>query len=152
MTMKGKWSWRLLWLKEIDPPPVCGIYFVQNANGYIKIGQSGNIARRMEQYQTHSPMLTWLVGYIKTDDWKDTEESLHEYFKECKVGGEWFAPVDALLDYLRNFDNGKGMPLEEMEDYGCFAEEQEKRYQSIQPDSFRKFLESGAQDRAGCQT
>src|SRR5512139_2119629 len=40
-----------------------GIYFMQSGEGYIKIGKSGNIFKRIGGYRTHHPM-TRLVGII----------------------------------------------------------------------------------------
>lgn len=125
-----KFSWRKLWRPEIDPPNVSGIYFIQNANGFIKIGQSTNISKRVQQYQTHSSSLVWLAGYIETRDLDGTEQEIHTYFDDYRIGGEWFAPCRGLLDYLSHFVNGKGLAYEDMDkdEIGLLSEQQKKAY------------------------
>lgn len=138
----NKWSWRRIWLGEIEPPSIRGVYFIQNANGYIKIGHSTNIRNRIVQYQTHSPMLIWLVGYIETYEDIDTEYFLKEYFSDYNIGGEWFAPVKTVLNYLRNFDKGKGISLDQIDDPAELLKEQEKYYLSTTIDYFPGLINS----------
>jgi hypothetical protein len=108
--------WKFMPLRDYDPPGECGVYFIQCTSGYIKIGMTSDIKARFIHYQTHNPMGCRLVGYIVTIMPKETEEYLHYYFDPYRVGGEWFAPCVGLVHYITNFIDGRGNPLEEIDE------------------------------------
>lgn len=74
------------------------IYFIQQGDddGPIKIGYtSGNPERRMADLQTGSPQTLHLIAAgpgTRTD-----EQRLHARLHPYRIGGEWFAPSDALV-------------------------------------------------------
>jgi hypothetical protein len=93
-----------------------GVYFIQSAEGYIKIGKSNDVIRRLGSYRTHHPM-TRLVGMIAcAQQHLDFNENLlHKLWEPFIVSLEWFAPVRPLVEYIRCFGNdGLGHPLELM--------------------------------------
>lgn len=95
-----------------------GIYFIQSAEGYIKIGKSNDMFRRLGNYRTHHPMMR-LVGVITpAPAYIDYNENLlHRLWEPFIVSLEWFAPVRPLVEYIRLFDDfGDGHPLELISD------------------------------------
>lgn len=91
-----------------------GIYFLQSIEGYIKIGQSKEVFKRMSAYKTHVTSIR-LVGFICTSvKFLDYNENLlHRLWEPFIVSGEWFAPVRPLVKYIKCFGpDGHGMPME----------------------------------------
>jgi hypothetical protein len=91
-----------------------GIYFLQDRDGYIKIGQSNNIPKRITQYKTHNAVMR-LVGVISCAPGvyqTYNENLLHRLWSEFVVTGEWFSPVRPLIRYISAFEDGYGCPLE----------------------------------------
>jgi hypothetical protein len=64
---------------------------------FVKLGFSGNVARRLCQLQTGCPLKIQLEFTWKTPDFFAMESWLHTYFSDYHIRGEWFtlpAPVD----------------------------------------------------------
>ena len=69
-----------------------GVYviWIQNTNKY-KIGISTNIQQRLKDFKTGNPENIKLVFFVESvKHYKSFEKHLHEVFKECRIGGEWF--------------------------------------------------------------
>ncbi|WAH36973.1 GIY-YIG nuclease family protein [Alicyclobacillus dauci] len=65
------------------------IYFIQQAEtGYIKIGYTKNIERRLKQLQADSP--SELVVLATFDATQSHELRIHKNFGHCRVNGEWY--------------------------------------------------------------
>jgi len=90
-----------------------GIYYLQSPEGYIKIGQSKNVFKRIGKYKTHNPAIR-IVGFICTgpDLLTYNENLLHRLWEPFILSLEWFAPVRPLIKYISSFQNGYGMPME----------------------------------------
>jgi hypothetical protein len=70
------------------------IYFAEMGD-WIKIGYTaGKPARRIAQLQTGQPQRIKLLGTIPGD--MDAESSLHQEFRDYRVGGEWFEKSERL--------------------------------------------------------
>jgi hypothetical protein len=78
------------------------IYFIQvGESGPIKIGHTlswSGVRRRLVELQTGNHERLRLLGSI--DGFRKREEELHEEFKEHRLVGEWFEPVDEILALL----------------------------------------------------
>lgn len=67
------------------------IYFVQEtATGYVKIGCSTNVRRRMRSIQTHTTSVIELLSVLPVTDMQVGEAWFHRYFRARIVLGEWF--------------------------------------------------------------
>jgi len=86
------------------------VYFLANSDGYIKIGYTKNIKRRIQNLETGSSSKLYLCGYIKSGTYK-LEQELHKKF-HCKQG-EWFY-TDGLIDYI-NRHNDMSVDLEKID-------------------------------------
>lgn len=77
------------------------IYFVshQNAQGFIKIGRTTDLTRRMSRIATYAPSGLKLHA-VMPELGLFTEQTLHEYFKYQCVRGEWFKLEGKLLELL----------------------------------------------------
>lgn len=71
--------------------PVKDLYFIEAANGYIKIGLSVNPTRRLRTLQSNSPIALRLLGVIAGSTVFE-ERRIHDLFASQRQHGEWFAP------------------------------------------------------------
>lgn len=74
------------------------IYFLQNAEGYIKIGFSRDLKSRLVTLQVGSASAQHLLGTLTGSDRMDTE--LKHRFRRLRVRGEWHRPEKPLLDFI----------------------------------------------------
>jgi hypothetical protein len=63
-------------------------YLIQDCNGLIKIGQSKNVKKRIQQLQTAHGKKLKLLAYCLAD--KYLEKRLHRMFFFHRKQGEWF--------------------------------------------------------------
>ena len=101
-------GWRLLNFGlfqglESQPAPQVTVeantYFIQSscADGLIKIGRSTDVQSRMAALATGSAAPLRLLAVIH----RDVESTLHRKFAHLRRHGEWFAPHQDLLDFIR---------------------------------------------------
>jgi hypothetical protein len=69
----------------------------KHLNGPIKIGWTKNLLVRLRAFSTMFPMPLRLLGVIPGD----VEDWWHERFAAFRLGGEWFAPMPELLEFIR---------------------------------------------------
>jgi hypothetical protein len=74
------------------------IYFVQSADGLIKIGTTSNLERRLSTMRVDSPSELKLLGTLAGG--RKIEAALHSRFAEDRKRGEWFAPSSSLLGFI----------------------------------------------------
>lgn len=61
------------------------------SDGYaVKIGKTQHLKERISSIQNCNPRPITLLQVIETDDMDAYEHSLHSFFKERKMHGEWF--------------------------------------------------------------
>ena len=92
-----------------------GVYFMQGAEGYIKIGKTGNVFKRRSNYRTHNSTIR-VVGWIWIPEkyMDEVEVKLHQLWDDFRVTGEWFAPVPPLVEYISHFWKGHGLTFTDM--------------------------------------
>jgi len=74
----------------------CGVYFISNGNGAVKIGQtSSSLTQRVGTLQGGSPYPLRVVALVHTTSQKKLEAELHREHKDRRLAGEWFAMSDA---------------------------------------------------------
>ena len=73
-----------------------GVYIVCGG-GLVKIGRSDDVASRVRQIRSHSPVDLTLVRLVVCEDHARVERFLHERFDHLRVRGEWFS-TDALTE------------------------------------------------------
>ncbi len=88
---------RMRLLGSVQAALPSGVYFAQAASGEgpVKIGYSGDPAKRLVLFQIGSPVLLaiWAVMPGQPAD----ERRLHEEFAAFRLWGEWFQPADPIL-------------------------------------------------------
>ena len=73
----------------------CGVYFISNSRGAIKIGSTANsIAQRLGTLQAGSAYPLTIVALIHTTSHRRLEAQLHEEWKQRRLEGEWFDLTD----------------------------------------------------------
>jgi len=73
-------------------------YFMQaGKDGPIKIGSTKNLVVRLRTLATMTPLPLRLLGIMKGDH----EEYCHARLGAFRMHGEWFAPSDTVLDFIR---------------------------------------------------
>lgn len=69
----------------------CGVYFISNGRGAVKIGQTAsNISIRLAQLQSASPYRLKVCALIDSSDQKRLEREIHKSLKDYRLEGEWF--------------------------------------------------------------
>lgn len=72
------------------------VYFARDrASGFIKIGQSRQVHRRMHTLTASTPQGVDLLGTVP-ETWC-SESTFHTRFRRARVKGEWFEPTDEIL-------------------------------------------------------
>lgn len=69
------------------------VYFIQAGETAIKIGVTDNIENRLTNLNTgnHEPLnLLWQIDCPSRNKAEETEQSLHSFFKDYHIKGEWF--------------------------------------------------------------
>lgn len=76
------------------------VYFVRRpTDGMVKIGTTQRLAFRLPQLESDEGCRLEVLGV--TDGSYTTERALHRRFAELRRDGEWFAPGDSLLAFIR---------------------------------------------------
>jgi hypothetical protein len=86
-------------VSELDLRAGSVVYFIQAANGLIKIGTTKDIRDRLYGLRNSSPVSLRLVGLIAADEAE--EQALHRRFASFRAHGEWFAPAEELVLFVR---------------------------------------------------
>lgn len=74
------------------------IYIIQDINGFIKIGHSKNVNKRLKQLQTAHRAKLKLIAYAQAPTY--IEKRLHKMFFYHRCNGEWFECTQELLNTL----------------------------------------------------
>lgn len=78
------------------------IYFIQDGDdGPIKIGYSDNVLRRIRDLRTGTHQNLRLL--LAIGGGVEQEAQLHERFSFAHKKGEWFWPVNALIDFVDGY-------------------------------------------------
>jgi len=77
------------WVRSESAEP--GIYFLQSpSTKLVKVGCSGNLGKRIKDYDTHSAESLYLLAKIPAVDYREAEKEMHEFLKQFHVRGEWY--------------------------------------------------------------
>ena len=71
------------------------LYFIGADEGPIKIGVSGHVGKRLQNFQTSYPHKLHILAVIRQGGMREGE--FHKKFAEHRMQGEWFARHPALL-------------------------------------------------------
>ena len=87
--------------RELVRPDLAWVYYVENESGDIKIGYSGDFARRRRALvREHGPIRT--LGLERGD--RVLESRRHAQFSDLNLRGEWFSPGPALTAHIALLD------------------------------------------------
>jgi DNA-binding transcriptional regulator YiaG len=75
------------------------IYFLRSVDGYIKVGFTKHVGRRLSGHRTSAPDVEFLCDIPGS---RNLERRLHNYFSEHRYQGEWFRPCDELLAVVKS--------------------------------------------------
>lgn len=75
------------------------VYFIKDNSGYIKIGCTKNVNRRLKDFSVASINLK-IVHQIETNDMELTEELFHNKFFKKRIKGEWFNLNENDIEYI----------------------------------------------------
>lgn len=71
------------------------IYFLENSDGFVKIGISRHIAARKRTLEAQSGRPLKLVRTIDGPNW--IERWLHDHYRDHRLAGEWFSFQGSML-------------------------------------------------------
>jgi len=74
------------------------VYFLQAANGHIKIGSTSDIERRKAEHEKMFKQPLTLLGWIPGS--YAHEMVILRIFDDARLNGEWFRPSQRLLDFI----------------------------------------------------
>lgn len=82
------------------------IYFMQmqNADGYVKIGFSENVAKRLSSIQVGSPYKIEVIALLANES-QTMEGIIHTILVNSWIKGEWFRPTEEVLECIENVKN-----------------------------------------------
>ena len=104
------------------------VYFVFCA-GFVKIGTTSSLKKRMSAIQMCAPWQTRVVGIVPGG--RSTEQFLHYVYKEHAIGGEWFRLGDDMRQAILEMADGipplKGALEEEEADYKEWIRDEAER-------------------------
>lgn len=83
------------------------IYFIQSANGPIKIGFTDNLVERIDSLQVGNPSELRLLALVEGD--KKTEAILHELFVASHIRGEWYRNTQDIVRFMKFLSTDKAM-------------------------------------------
>ena len=89
----------LIDVPKLDPDHYGHVYVVGFAD-YVKIGWSGNVAKRLFEIQAHAPEPLVLYKLIPAVFGSDAERVLHQKFDHVRLRGEWFALSHGLPEWI----------------------------------------------------
>lgn len=78
-----------------------GVYFLQAADGRIKIGWSKDVDRRVQQLQTAQSSPLTLLGVFRSS-FPEDERILQRRFASYHHRGEWYDASDEILSYVKS--------------------------------------------------
>lgn len=67
------------------------VYVVQSPTGYYKIGRTRNPRNRLRTFEVKLPFEVEYSLVLLENNAISAEKMWHEFFEDCRVGGEWFA-------------------------------------------------------------
>lgn len=82
------------------------VYFIQRADGPIKIGCAVDVFQRMASLQTASPEPLRLIGVMILGGYS-MERRLHQALAADRIHGEWFAPTQRVLDVAYDLEGAR---------------------------------------------
>lgn len=91
-------------------PPAKGVYFAES-DGYVKIGYSTDVDRRMESLQTMCPHGIKLL-HVEPGTMQ-TEKEWHRAYAEYRHNGEWFKIPKAMVGQIEKNGPAEAFSIEE---------------------------------------
>lgn len=85
------------------------VYFITGAPGFVKIGYTTDLAKRIRALQIGCPLVIDLLGYVRGG--RSVEQDYHYRFRAWRQAGEWFKlsqDIKAEIERL-NSDAPKGV-------------------------------------------
>jgi hypothetical protein len=80
-------------------PYTTGVYVVRTCPGFVKVGQSENITKRLRDLQQCTPYPVQFLGLLSTD--QRAEAHYHELFHPWLERGEWFRFEGVVEEVIR---------------------------------------------------
>lgn len=95
-------------IKGRKPPTNEGyVYLIKAPNGLYKIGYTSNPQDRMRTFENKLPFKVRYHCLIKTDEMRQLEKSLHQYFAQRLIDGEWFKLTAMDVQLMDGLATGK---------------------------------------------
>lgn len=92
------------WIEPLTPPETSGVYCIQGAGEFVKIGKAKNIAQRIKDIQTNHPVPLQLLAVLSENP--GDEGSFHKRYAQLRAHGEWFKLAPELRGALVELRRG----------------------------------------------
>lgn len=87
------------------------VYLIWSRYGY-KIGKAVNVKSRTRLFEVKLPFPIKVEHYARFDDYSHAERSLHRYFHDKRLEGEWFDLTPDDVSYIKSL--GEPQPLDRL--------------------------------------
>lgn len=91
-----------------DSPRIECVYFLRARNGFVKIGQTVDLKRRLESHKKkwHDDLEFRLIGFLETPNHYALEQRLHLEFgygrRRKRKRGDWFALQPEDIHFIKS--------------------------------------------------
>ena len=80
----------------------CDLVYLLQCNEFVKIGRTGNMIARLQNYKSSNPMQMYIIGLISGG--AKEEKALQKMFDHLWVKGEWFKYDQEIVQYFTDFE------------------------------------------------
>lgn len=103
---------RLAHLKQFikrPEPRQSELVYVMWCHGFVKIGVAVNVVKRVSELQVGNPFEITLLGFWKSQNAVQEEETIHACLNQYRVRGEWFKLPKSIMDNISLKQSGESL-------------------------------------------
>ena len=97
-------------VKSSKIPTIGFVYLIWSQYGY-KIGKAVSVKSRTKLFEVKLPFPIRVENYAKFSDYTQAERSLHLYFQDKRMEGEWFSLTDEDVSFIKTLGEPQSIGL-----------------------------------------
>lgn len=97
-------------VKRSINPTIGFVYLIWSQYGY-KIGKAVSVKSRTKLFEVKLPFPIRVENYAKFSDYTQAERSLHLYFQDKRMEGEWFSLTDEDVSFIKTLGEQQSVEL-----------------------------------------
>jgi hypothetical protein len=91
-------------------PTIGFVYLIWSQYGY-KIGKAVSVKNRTKLFEVKLPFPIRIENYAKFSDYTQAERSLHLYFQDKRMEGEWFSLTEDDVAFIKTLGEPQSIDL-----------------------------------------